>query len=206
MSDWKSLFDGSSLQGWHRYGKDTVGKAWRAEAGAIRFVPTANDRGDLVTDQSFGNFHLKLDWKISRGGNSGLLFYVQEDAAQYKYSWMSGPEIQLLDNERHPDAQLPKRKAGDLYDLIAAEEGAVKPAGEWNSTELICDNGHLIILLNSQTILSATLWDTSWKALIANSKFANIPRYGTYKSGKIALQDHEDEVWFRNILIKEISS
>ena len=204
MKNWKPLFDGASLQGWHRYGRETIGNAWQAANGEIHFVPVAHDRGDLVTDQSFGNFHLKLEWKVSEGGNSGLLFYVQEEPEQYKYSWMSGPEIQLLDNERHPDAQKPKRRAGDLYDLVAAEDGAVKPAGEWNSTELICDNGQLRIIMNSQTILTTMLWDDNWRELIAHSKFADIPEYGTYRSGKIALQDHEDEVWFRNIQIKEL--
>ena len=204
MQEWRPLFDGTSLQGLHRYGKDNIGSAWRAEAGVLHFVPIEHERGDLLTDESFENFHLKLEWKISEGGNSGLLFYVQDDPERFEYTWKSGPEIQLLDNERHPDAQKPKRKAGDLYDLIAAEEGAVKQAGEWNSTEVVCDQGRLSIKMNSKIILTTTLWDEHWQELIAHSKFASIPGYGTFMSGKIALQDHENEVWFRNILIREM--
>jgi hypothetical protein len=112
--------------------------------------------------------------------------------------------MQVLDNAGHKDAQINKHRAGDLYDLIASTKEAQKPAGEWNHVEIISNNGKLDFFLNSVQIVSTTLWDDHWKTLIANSKFKDMPGFGTFKKGKIALQDHGDSVWFRNIKIKRL--
>ena len=201
---WIPLFNGSSLDGWHSWGQQTAGSAWKAEDGVLLLnVEEGYEGGDLLTDRSFDDFHLKLDWKISEGGNSGILFYVQEDSSRYDYSWQSGPEMQVLDNAGHPDGKIRKHRAGDLYDLIASEEAA-KPVGEWNEAEIISRDGQLEFLLNGQRVLSTTLWNESWQELIANSKFNEFPGFGTYKNGKIALQDHGNKVWYRNIRIKQL--
>ena len=206
---WISLFDGVSTNGWHSYGKSAAGKAWKVEDGTIHLDGAAKKSyqtdggGDLVTDNEFENFDLKLEWKISKNGNSGIIFYVHEDSS-YKESWNTGMEMQVLDNDGHPDGKIHKHRAGDLYDLIACTTETVKPVGEWNQVEMISKKGKLEFKLNGLTIVSTTLWDDNWKQLIAGSKFKNMPGFGSYHKGKIALQDHGNDVWFRNIIIKKL--
>ncbi|HUC81267.1 MAG TPA: DUF1080 domain-containing protein [Flavisolibacter sp.] len=208
-----SLFDGQSTKGWHTYGKTGVGKAWKAVDGTL-FLDAASKKdwqtaegGDIVSDEEFENFHLKLEWKISPKGNSGVIIYTKEDP-QYQYMWQTGPEMQVLDNGTetapgHPDAKITTHRAGDLYDLIVAKE-VVKPVGEWNAAEIVSNNGKLDFYLNGQHTLSTTMWDDAWRAMIAKSKFKDMTAFGTYKKGRIGLQDHGDNVWFRNIRIKRL--
>jgi hypothetical protein len=112
--------------------------------------------------------------------------------------------MQVLDNERHPDAKIHKHRAGDLYDLIACKKEVVKPAGEWNKAEVKCKDGKVELYLNGTEVVETTLWDDNWKKMVAESKFKTMPDFGTYKTGKIALQDHGDDVWFRNIMIRKL--
>jgi hypothetical protein len=210
QEDWQPLFDGKTTTGWRTYGKQTMGKAWTVENGTL-YLDAASKKdwqteegGDIVTEQSFDNFHLKLEWKIAPNGNSGIILFVQEDPALYPYPWSTGPEIQVLDNASHPDAKIQKHRAGDLYDLIACSPETVKLAGQWNQVEIISQNSQLTMKLNGTQVLATTLWDDTWKGLIAKSKFAQMPGFGMFKSGKIALQDHGDDVWYRNILIKRL--
>ncbi|MGE6221653.1 3-keto-disaccharide hydrolase [Nubsella zeaxanthinifaciens] len=200
------LFDGKTTTGWHTYGKDFVGKAWNVEDGVIHFDPKLKnkDGGDLVTDKEYGNFHLKLEWKVAPKSNSGIIFFVHEDPAKYKQTYLTGPEMQVLDNEGHPDGKITKHRSGDLYDMIQSKSEPVKPVGEWNLAEIISDKGKLTLKLNGVKVVETTMWDDNWKNLIAGSKFAKWEGFGTYQTGKIALQDHGDEVWFRNIMIKEL--
>lgn len=202
---WVSLFDGQTLQGWHAYGQSAAGSAWNVDSGAIHLDPSKKEgRGDLVTDQEFGNFDLELDWKISKNGNSGIIFYVQEDTTKYKNTYNSGVEMQVLDNAGHPDAKIIKHRAGDIYDLITSSPETVKPAGEWNHVEIRSENGKLDCYLNGTQVISTELWTDEWKKLVANSKFKDMPGFGTFKTGHIALQDHGDEVWYKNIRIKRL--
>jgi hypothetical protein len=212
--EWISLFDGESTKGWHTYGKTTIGKAWKVEDGALRLDAASKkdwqtaEGGDIVTDEEFENFHLKLEWKIAPKGNSGIIFYIHEDPAKYKYPWETGPEMQVLDNgssteSGHPDGKIPSHRSGDLYDLVISKE-VTKPAGEWNEVEIISDNGQLEFRMNGQSTLKTTMWDENWKQMVAKSKFRTMPGFGTYRKGRIALQDHGDNVWFRNIVIKKL--
>ncbi len=200
---WQLLFDGQTTSGWHSYGKQTAGTAWTVQNGALCFDPKSNERGDLLTDQEYGDFHLKLDWRIAPKGNSGIIFYVKDDPAKYKATYHTGLEMQVLDNAGHADANIHKHRAGDLYDLIASKE-VVKPAGEWNHVEVVSKNGKLDFYMNGEHTLSTTLWDDNWRNMVANSKFKEWSDFGTFKTGKIALQDHGDEVCFRNILIRRL--
>ncbi|MDI1325063.1 MAG: DUF1080 domain-containing protein [Algoriphagus sp.] len=209
VEEWISLFDGQTLNGWSKYGGGEVGKAWKVENGEL-FLDATNkagwqtgDGGDIVTNEEFENFHLKYEWKIAQNGNSGVMFYVHE-APEFQYPWNTGPEMQVLDNAGHPDAKIISHRAGDLYDLIVSSEETVKPFGEWNQAEIIANNGKLDLLLNGKTIVSTTMWTPEWEALIAKSKFKDMPGFGKYKKGKIALQDHGDLVHFRNIVIKKL--
>jgi 3-keto-disaccharide hydrolase len=205
-SEWVSLFDGNSTSGWHTYGITTVASTWKVDSGALHLVPPKDKKesGDLVTNDSYENFHLKLEWKIAPKGNSGIIFLVNEDTAQYKKTYNTGPEMQVLDNNGHPDAKIIKHRAGDLYDLITSSKEVVKPAGEWNQAEVMINNGKLDLVLNGTNVVSTTLWDDNWNKMIAGSKFKDMPGFAKSHSGKIALQDHGDEVWYRNITIKKL--
>jgi len=202
----KPLFDGKTTKGWHSYGKNAAGSGWKVENGVLHFDPDAaanGQGGDLVTDAEFGDFHLKLDWKIAPNGNSGILFYVKEDPSKYENTFSTGLEMQVLDNDGHPDGKITKHRAGDLYDLIQSKSEPVKKAGEWNTAEVISKKGKLTLILNGVVVVETMLWDANFKKLIEGSKFAGWPGFGTFKKGKIALQDHGNNVWFRNIMIKE---
>ncbi len=202
---WQLLFDGTTLNGWHTYGKkDTVQPKWMVQDGSIHMDSSMKQyKGDLVTKDEFGNFDLKLEWKIAPKGNSGIIFFVKEDP-KYKESYFTGLEMQVLDNEGHSDGKLFRHRAGNLYDLIAGCAEPVKPVGEWNQVEIIADHGKLELFLNGVNVVSTTLWNDEWKKMVAGSKFKQWPDFGTYTSGKIALQDHDCDVWYRNIKIKKL--
>ena len=207
---WQPLFDGKTTNGWHTYGKQTIGKAWKVQDGMLYLDASSKkdwqtaEGGDIVTDREFENFHLKLDWKVAPNGNSGVIFFINEDLSKYQYMWNTGPEMQVLDNAGHPDAKIIKHRAGDLYDLISVSKETVKPANEWNTAEIIADRGKLRFFLNGTETVNTTMWDDAWRSMIAGSKFKNMEGFGTFKKGKIGLQDHGDNVWFRNIMIKEL--
>ena len=202
----KPLFDGKTTTGWHTYNKTNVGSAWQVQDGALHLDPKTKGTdggGDLVTDKEYKDFHLKYDWKVAPKANSGVIFYVHEEP-KYHATYSTGLEQQVLDNDGHPDGKITKHRSGDLYDLIKSSSEPVKPVGEWNKAEIISKKGNLTLILNGVEVVKTTLWDENWKNLVAGSKFAKWENWGTYKSGKIALQDHGDKVSFRNIRIKEL--
>jgi hypothetical protein len=211
---WITLFDGKTTNGWHSYGRTTVGKSWKVEDGTLRLDAAekkgyqTEEGGDIVTNDEYDNFDLKLEWKISEKGNSGVVFYVHEDP-KFSETWNTGLEMQVLDNGTptrlgHDDSRLYTHRAGDLYDLVAAKDGVAKPDGEWNQVEIISNKGKLDFYMNGQHTLTTTLWNDTWRQMVAISKFNSMPGFGTYKKGKIALQDHGNDVWYRNIRIKKL--
>jgi cytochrome c len=147
---------------------------------------------------------LRLEWRIQNCGNSGIIFNVHEDD-NFDYVWQTGPEMQVLDNVCHPDAQFVTHRAGDLYDMIECNRVTVKPAGEWNEIRLIVrNNGKSEHWLNGRKVVEYEMFTDEWKEMIANSKFKDMKGFGTYKKGHISLQDHGDLVWYRNIKIKQL--
>src|SRR5688572_1965833 len=207
---WQVLFDGQSMKGWHKYGGEPVGSAWKIADQAL-YLDTTNKvngkvvgGGDIVTDEEFENFHLKLKWKIAKDGNSGIMFYVHEDTVKYKNSYETGPEMQVLDNEGHPDAKIITHRAGDVYDMMACRKETVKRAGKWNRAEIKCVNEKLDFYLNGENVVSTMLWDDNWKKMVAASKFKQWPGFGTYKKGRICLQDHDNMVWYKKIKIRRL--
>jgi len=199
---WQLLFDGESFKGWHKYGGGNVGTAWQIIDHSICLAGTQKndwqikDGGDIVSDELYENFHLKLEWKISEGGNSGILFLVQENKKKYQYPYETGPEMQVLDNEKH--------RAGDLYDLISCSKESVKPVGEWNKAEIKFKNGQLEFYLNGLNVVNTILWDAQWNQLVQYSKWKNYPDFAKDRKGHISLQDHGNKVWYRNIMIKRL--
>jgi len=204
---WKSLFDGKTKKGWHIYRGEATGESWQVENGLLTFTPVnkpgVKTGGDLTTDEEYENYHLSVEWKISEGGNSGIIFGVKEDS-MFKKSYLTGMEMQVLDNSKHPDAKIIKHRAGDLYDLISCSKETVKPAGEWNHAEVIYNNNNLQLILNGETVVSTVVGDENWNKLVAGSKFKTMKGFGTFRKGRIVLQDHGDKVWYRDIKIKEL--
>ena len=202
---WKLLFDGRTSKGWHTYNKKTFGEGWKVSEGTLFRDTTAvkKEAGDICTDEVFENFDLKLQWKISKDGNSGVMFLVHE-SPEYDAPYLTGPELQILDNEGHPDGKIIKHRAGDLYDLISSSSEPVRPVGEWNDAEIRLDHGKLTLYLNGVQTVTTTLWDKQWNDLVKGSKFAKMPGFAKYKSGHIDLQDHGHDVWFRNIKIRKL--
>jgi len=199
---WQLLFDGQTKNGWHSYNKKGNLDDWKVENGALVLNSTKKD-DDIVTDQEYENYHLMLDWNINEGGNSGIIFNVKE-SPEYDRTFKTGPEMQVLDNERHADAKIPKHRAGDLYDLIACSSETVKPAGQWNTAEIIKNKDSLTLRLNGATVVQTILFDGNWKKMIAGSKFKEWKTFGTFKKGLIALQDHGDKVMYRNIKLRKL--
>lgn len=199
------------VEDWHTYGGEPVGAAWKMEDSVLHLDVSVTNKGqtigggDIVTKKEYENFDLKLDWKISEGGSSGILFFVSEDIQQYKDARYSGLEMQITDNAKNEDGKILKHKAGDLFDLISSNaEQVVYPAGKWNNAEIIANKGKLDFYLNNEHILSVYLWDDKWKSLIRISSFSTITGYGSFTKGRIALQDNGTDVWFKNIRIKKL--
>lgn len=196
---WTLLFNGTDLAGWKGYKKDAPGAAWQVQDGTIAL--TAGGAGDLMTAAEYGPFDLSYEWKISPGGNSGVIYLIKEmEGADNTYN--SGPEMQVLDNDGHADGKTPSHRAGALYDLETPPDGAVKPVGEWNLAEIKFTGAKIEHWLNGVKVSESSYGDDAWKKKVAASKFKQWPMFGTASSGHIALQDHGDQVWYRNIKIK----
>lgn len=211
---WKLLFNGENSDNWRGYNSETFPTDWKIQDGTIYMAGSgrgeagSENGGDIIYDEKFDNFHLKLDWKVSEGGNSGI-FYLGQESDEYDYIWQTAPEMQILDNERHPDAMLGEngnRKSGSLYDLYPAEPQNAKPAGEWNEIEIIVYKGTVVHKQNGETVVEYHLWTPKWEEDVANSKFPGLNENwaDVAKEGYIGLQDHGDDVWFKNIKIKKL--
>lgn len=206
---WQLLFDGATKKGWHIYQGKSDGSAWKVDSGSLVLIPAAKKDGktvgggDIITDSTFENYHLSLEWKIAPKGNSGIIFNIKDDP-KYEWPWETGMEMQVLDNDGHPDGKIHKHRAGNLYDLIAGGLESVKPVGQWNKAEVKLYKGNLECWLNGILLVTTTLWDKNWQDLVAGSKFRKMPDFGTYRSGNIGLQDHGDPVWYRNIKIRKL--
>jgi len=198
---WKLLFNGTDLTGWKGYKTDAPGAGWVAEDGVLAL--TAGGAGDLMTVEQYGPFELSLEWKISPNGNSGIIYLIREEADATN-TYNTGPEMQVLDNDGHADGKIPSHRAGALYDIEVPPDGAVKPVGEWNEAVVRFTGSEIEHWLNGVLVSESSYGDEAWKAKVAASKFKQWPTFGTFPSGHIALQDHGDKVWYRNIKIRPL--
>lgn len=210
---WNVLFDGTSFDGWHAYGGAAIPEIWNLEDGAmlLRKTEARDGRGNrfnLVTDQEYTNFQLSIEWMVSSGANSGIMWAVVENEA-YNEPYLTGPEIQVLDNIDHPDAKNgTSHRAGALYDMVSPSKDVSKPVGEWNHY-LITVNHKLnegSVVMNGELISEFPVHGEEWDKMVANSKFATWEAFGKSRTGKIALQDHGEPlvIGYRNIKIKEL--
>lgn len=218
-----TIFDGKTFAGWRGYAKNYMPSKWKIQDGAIFLDSKAQgEGGDIIFAHQFGpDFEFEMEWKIAEGGNSGI-FYLAREVANAEGTgvepiYISAPECQVLDNERHPDAKLGKdgnRMSSSLYDMIPAKPQNAKPAGQWNKVRIRVKNGHVQHFQNGVEVLSYDLWTPEWTKLLQDSKFSEKAWPvafdllnncgGPEHKGFIGMQDHGDNVWFRNIKVKEL--
>ena len=221
------LFDGSSLEGWRGYGKDEVPARWSIDDGCLKFSGTGTgegqqgDGGDIIFAHKFKNFELSFDWKVSKGGNSGVFYLIQEVTTEkdgetiLEPSYISAPEYQILDNANHPDAKLGKdgnRQSASLYDMIPAVPQNQNAYEQWNEGKILVYKGTVVHSQNGENVLEYHLWTQQWTDMLQASKFSQEKWPlafellnncgGENHEGYIGFQDHGDDVWYRNIRIK----
>ena len=192
---WKLLFDGRTTAGWRAYSSAIMPAGWQVVDGALTRVAEA---ADIVTNEQFRNFDLSIDWKISPGGNSGIFYRAAPGSKEIYYS---APEMQVLDDGKHPDGQDKLTSAGSAFGLYPAPRGVVKPAGQWNTARILVIGNHVEHWLNGRKIVSYELGSVDWLQRVANSKFKAWPDYGKATEGYIGLQEHGSRVAFRNIKV-----
>jgi hypothetical protein len=205
---WKLLFDGKSTKGWHTYLRDTVGSKWQVRDGALIFDPSQpqSGGGDIVTNDEYENFELNLEWKVSKGSNSGIIFDVQENP-KYSATYLTGPEMQVLDNKDASDNKKQNHLAGCLYDMSGdSTVSRPHPVGEWNQVRLIQNKGHLTFWLNGIQTYDGQIGSEEWNNMVAHSKFAGkaFTDFARVAKGRIALQQHPGSSEWRNIKIRQL--
>jgi 3-keto-disaccharide hydrolase len=198
MHAWRSLLD-ENAAAWRGWKATTFPEGWRVAADTIS---KEGEVDDLVTREMFGDFELELEWKIGKGGNSGIFY---RGTREYEYIFWSAPEYQLLDDANAPDGRNRLSSAAAAYGLYPAPAGVVKPAGEWNTTRIVVDGGHVEHWLNGQKVVTYELWSADWKARVAASKFSAYPNYGLAKAGYIGIQgDHPGALTLRHVRIRKL--
>lgn len=204
--EWVSLFDGSTLKGWHGYIKTGEVKNWTVQDSALVCLGAAKDAhgGDLVSDKTYGNFELTWDWKVDKGSNSGVMYHVIEDA-KYQAPYETGPEYQVIDDIGFPEKLEDWQKAGADYAMTPANNKKhLNPVGQWNSSSIIYNNGHVEHWLNGEKVVEFEAGSDDWNKKRTEGKWKDYPDYAKAKTGKIALQDHGNKAYYRNIKIREL--
>ncbi|MBO4996273.1 MAG: DUF1080 domain-containing protein [Muribaculaceae bacterium] len=214
------IFDGTNLNGWRGYGRDHMPQRWSIQDSCLHFQRGEGEGGDIIFGHKFGNFEVEFDWKMSEGGNSGFFYLAQEalnPEGNLEPIYISAPEYQLLDNENHPDAGFGvdgNRKSASLYDMIPAKPQNANPWGQWNKAKVSVKDGVVTHYQNGEKVVEYQLWTPQWTELLQNSKFSeqNWPAAfallnncgGENHEGFIGFQDHGDEVWIKNVRVKNL--
>ncbi len=200
---WQLLFDGKTTNNWHKFNKKDMTDGWIAENGELIALDQGGDiGGDIVSDKEFSNFDLKLEWKISAGGNSGIFYHVKE-GQEYKALYTTGPEYQLIDDVGFPQKLEDWQKTGANYAMhLANDKKRLQKVGEWNSSRIVVKDSLVQHYLNGEKIIEFKQWTDDWNKRKLEGKWKESKYYGTTKTGKIGLQDHGKKTWFRNIKIR----
>ena len=204
---WQLLFDGKNMSQWRNFKKDGISEKWVVEDGTMKL--TGKGGGDILTQKVFRNFDLRLEWKISEGGNSGIFILADEEGS---HIYSHAPEIQILDNERHSDNAIDSHRSGSLYDMVPSHPSSHKPAGQWNQVRILFNDGFLQVWQNGVATVNITIGDSAWDTLFNASKFSgslgsffsDFEGFAEARSGHIGLQDHSDPVAFKNLKILEL--
>ena len=196
---WIALFDGSSTAALRAYGGEAFPDSWVVEDGELHALPGPGV--DLITRETFADFELEFDWRVSPGGNSGVLYRVVEGGEP---SWTSGPEYQVLDDAGHPDGQDPRTSAAALYGLIAPADKRLEPVGTFNTGRIVVHDGHVEHWLNGSRVVDYDWNGTDVRPLIDASKFRDLPGFMSADAGGVVIQHHGEEVWFRNVRIRRL--
>lgn len=199
---WEVLFDGKGTSQWRSYrGREFPAKGWSVDDEGLR-CHSKGGGGDIVTREQYENFELEFEWKVSAGANSGVMYRVREDKGA---SYETGPEFQVLDDAQHPDGKNPKTSAGSLYALIAANGSKeLKAVGQWNQARIMMDGKRVEHWLNGKMVVGYEWGSPELQSMIAKSKFKDWPGFARQTAGHICIQDHGDDVWFRNVRIRRL--
>lgn len=200
--EWVLLFDGQNTDAWRNFKGEDL--SWKVEDGLLT---TAGNQGDIITKDTYENFELVFEWKIEKGGNSGVMFNVLE-GDDYDYTFETGPEYQLIDNDNYEEVHNYKLEPSQVtaanYALHIPRDHSLNPAGEFNTSRILVNEGHVEHWINGDKVVEYDLWSSDWEQAVAQTKFKDMPAYGKAASGHIALQDHGDIVWFKSIRIREL--
>jgi hypothetical protein len=201
-SGFVTLTGPGSSKHWLGYGLDKAKDTWPANWEAVDNTLHCKGGGaDLKSAEQYGDFDLRFEWKVSPGANSGVMYRVSQETDPAYYT---GPEYQIVDNIGHPDGANPKTSAASLYDLYAPSKDVTKPVGDWNEARIVISHNHVEHYLNGKRVVAYELGSTEWKERVATSKFAEWKKFGTNPRGHVVLQDHGDQVWYRNVRIKSL--
>lgn len=210
------IFNGVDTTGWRGYGRENFPTSWHVEDSCLHFVPGSGEDADVIFAHNFQNFDVQFDWKVSEGANSGFFYMGKEDKkddGSLEWLFVSTPEYQILDNVNHPDAKLGvdgNRQSASLYDLIPANPQNSKPFGEWNTARVVVNNGKVAHYQNGEKVLEYEMWTPEWTEMLQNSKFNEKDLPAAFRllqdkhPGFFAFQNHGDEVWFKNIRVKNL--
>jgi hypothetical protein len=199
--DWEVLFDGQSTEQFRAFKRDSFPSGgWKVEAGQLRTIK-GGDEVDIITKDQYDDFELVFEWKVTPGGNSGVIYRVSES---FDRPWHTGPEYQVLDDALHRDGKDPRTAADSFYALVSAEGKTIKPVGEYNSSRIVARGSRIEHWLNGKKVVALDLGSYGVNQLIGQSKFADKPRFAMETAGHICFQHHHDEVWFQNIKVRRL--
>jgi hypothetical protein len=202
VNEWKILFDGKNTDQWKGFNKDYFpDDNWKIENNSLKTVPGLKNTVDIITKEKYQNFELELEWKVSKEGNSGIFYFASESQ---NYIWQSAPEMQVLDNDNHPDGKDPLTSAGSLFALIAPTNGKPNSIGKFNRSKIKVLKYKVEHWLNGVKIVEYIYQSDAMWELVDKSKFKDMPFFGKSTIGHIGLQHHGEEVWYRNIRIRKL--